>query len=497
MRRDHLELIRGFAGLDVLVIGEAMLDAYLKGSANRLCREAPVPVVALDEEEDRPGGAANTALNVASLGAHTNYLGVVGDDDEGRRLGRALESGGLSPEGLLASPGRRTLSKSRIEANGQMIGRLDRGDTEPLGGDTETALIERLVESHQSCDVLVVSDYGYGTITDRTIEALTRLQRRSPRPLIVDAKFPERYRNAGATAVKPNYGEVTRLLGLTPRRKDRTSQVEVHEQALLEKTGARIVAATLDEEGALVFERDAHPYRTYAHPMPHSYATGAGDTFTAAFSLALGAGADAPEAAECASAAARVVVSKVGTTVCTRDDLLGSFAVADKVLTERDELAERVAHLRRSGRRIVFTNGCFDILHRGHVTYLSRAKAFGDVLVVGVNADDQVRAQKGPGRPINVLEDRMDVLSALSCVDHIVAFEEPTPEELLSLIEPDVFVKGGDYTEQQLPEAPLVRRLGGRIELLPYLDGRSTSGIIERARREPEEEYPPVSGKSA
>jgi D-beta-D-heptose 7-phosphate kinase/D-beta-D-heptose 1-phosphate adenosyltransferase len=482
MRRDPLELIRSFADLEVLVLGEAMLDAYLQGGADRLCREAPVPVVSLAERHDQPGGAANAAMNVAALGAHTDYLAVAGDDDDGRRLRAGLEAGGLDPVDVLMSAERRTLSKTRIFAGAQMVMRLDQGSTEPLPAELEARLIDRLVEAHERCDLVVVSDYGYGTITPGVIEALRVLQERCPRQLVVDAKYPERYRRLQATAVKPNYGEVARMLGLAQHRGNRAEQVELFEQQLLDSTGARIVAATLDEEGALILERNAPPYRTYAQPMPHTHATGAGDTFTAAFALALAAGAETPEAAECASAAARIVVSKGGTTVCTSDDLLGSLCAGEKVLSSRERLTARLEHLRRQGRRIVFTNGCFDILHRGHVTYLSRAKALGDVLIVGVNGDAGVRARKGPDRPINPLEDRLQVLSALSCIDHLVPFEEATPAELLAAVRPDVFVKGGDYTEATLPEAALVKRLGARIELLPYLDGRSTTGIIERVK---------------
>ncbi|MEX2536446.1 MAG: D-glycero-beta-D-manno-heptose 1-phosphate adenylyltransferase [Trueperaceae bacterium] len=482
MRHDLLQLIHGFSRLEVLVIGEAMLDTYMHGTSDRLCREAPVPVVSLDERFDQPGGAANSAMNLAALGAHTNYLAVVGPDEEGRRLRSALEAGGLDPSDVVTGVTRQTLSKCRVFAGGQMVARLDRGSTEPLEPATEAALIRRLIDAYERCDMVVVSDYGYGTITPGVIEALSRLQQSAPRPLVVDAKYPERYRRLQVTAVKPNYGEVARLLGLTQRRGDRVAQLELFEQQLLETTGARIVAATLDEEGALFFERDAPPYRTYAKPMPHIHATGAGDTFTAALALALAAGADTPAAAECASAAARIVVAKDGTTVCNCDDLLGSLIGDEKVLSSGAALATRVEQLRRSEKRIVFTNGCFDILHRGHVTFLSRAKALGDVLIVGINGDAGVRSLKGPERPINPLEDRLQVLSALSCVDHIVPFDEATPVDLLGTVRPDVFVKGGDYSEASLPEAALVKRLGGRVELLPYLDGRSTTGIIERVR---------------
>jgi D-beta-D-heptose 7-phosphate kinase/D-beta-D-heptose 1-phosphate adenosyltransferase len=239
---------------------------------------------------------------------------------------------------------------------------------------------------------------------------------------------------------------------------------------------------TLDAEGALVLERGRPAYRAYARRSPDSRAMGAGDTFAAALALALAAGAHTPAAAELASAAAGIVVGKQGTALCSADDLRDAVAGGGKYLRDRGRLHAVLTAHREEGKRIVFTNGCFDILHRGHITYLSRAKTLGDVLVVGLNSDESVARLKGPGRPVNTLEDRAHVLAALSAVDHIVAFEEDTPIALVEDVRPDVFVKGGDYTREMLPEAPVVEALGGTIHLLPYVDDRSTSGIIERIR---------------
>lgn len=476
-------LLDAFAGLEVLVIGDTMLDCYLHGTAERLCPEAPVPVVALSRREDMPGGAANTAANVVALGARVVYLSVIGDDPEGAIAGRVLEEHGVTVEGLFVQAGRRTLAKHRVVAGAQILLRLDQGSTDPIGDEVERRLIQRLEAIAPRCDAIVVSDYGYGVLTPRVIEAIARLHRRSPSLLIVDAKDLTAYRDADATVVKPNYSQAARLLGLSEAApRDRVEQISAHGQRLLELTGARIAAVTLDVDGAIVFEAGRPPHRTYARPAHNSRAAGAGDTFVSAFALALAAGAYIPAAAELASAAAAVIVSTEGTTRCSALELHEQLAAADKYVTDVGRLAARLELYRRQGRRIVFTNGCFDILHRGHITYLNRAKALGDVLVIGLNSDESVRRLKGPSRPINCLQDRAEVLTALSCVDHIVPFDEDTPVELIRTVRPDVFVKGGDYTREMLPEAPVVETLGGEVCILPYVEDRSTTGIIERIR---------------
>ncbi|HEY8491702.1 MAG TPA: D-glycero-beta-D-manno-heptose 1-phosphate adenylyltransferase [Dehalococcoidia bacterium] len=478
-------LIEAFAGLRVLVVGEAMLDSYLHGSASHLCREAPVPVVAVSGRTDAPGGAANTAANAASLGADVTLLSATGDDEEGAGVRAALAAHGVRTDHVLAAPGRRTLTKRRVVADGQMLLRFDQGSTEPLDPETEAELLRRLAALYPACDAVIVSDYAYGVLTPAAVRAVAALQARWPRVLVTDARELRRYRAAHPTAVKPNYSEAVHLLG-EPELAGaaaRVSQIADHAGRLLDLTGAQMAAVTLDTDGALVFERGGPPYRTYARPERHARAAGAGDTFAGTLALALAAGADVPAAAEIASAAAAVVVGKDGTAACTRQELRAYLVAEDKYLADRSLLADRAELYRRRGLRVVFTNGCFDILHRGHITYLNRAKALGDVLIVGLNSDESVRRLKGPGRPINPLEDRAQVLAALSCVDLIVPFQEDTPEELLRIIRPDLLVKGGDYTRETLPEAPLVERLGGAVQILPYVEDRSTTGIIERIRR--------------
>jgi D-beta-D-heptose 7-phosphate kinase / D-beta-D-heptose 1-phosphate adenosyltransferase len=479
------QLLQEFRGKRITVIGEAILDSYLHGRADRLCREAPVPIVALDDRIDAPGGAANTAVNVARLGGDVRLLSAVGRDGEAERLRAGLRAVGVDDREVVDVAGRATLAKQRLYAGGQMVVRFDTGSTDPIGVATEERLIDRLEAVHAESDALIVSDYGYGIMTDRIVNVLSELQARDPRVLVVDARDLRRYRRAGATAVKPNYGEAVRLLGEREKAdpRERARQVGSEGPRLLELTGARIAAVTVDTAGAFIFEADAPAYRTYARPQSESRAAGAGDTFVATLALALAARIAAPQAAELASAAAGVVVGKDGTSSCSFDELEASLSTAaGKRLDSLERLRVRIAYHREQGRRIVFTNGCFDILHRGHITYLSRAKALGDVLVVGVNADASVGRLKGPGRPINGLDDRLEVLEALSCIDLVVPFEEDTPDRLVRVIRPDVFVKGGDYTRESLPEAPLVESLGGTVQILPYIEDRSTTGVIERVR---------------
>lgn len=475
-----LPVLDAFPGLRVLVIGEAMLDSYLNGHSERLCREAPVPVVEVTTRHDTPGGGANAAVNAAALGASVTFLSAIGDDDEAARLAAALTTLGVAPDGLLRDPNRRTLVKQRVLAGGQILLRLDTGSTDDLGPEIEARLRLRIRDAWPRVDAVLVSDYGYGVLTPGVIDEIAALQARSERILVADGKDLRRLARAHPTAVKPNYGEAARLLGLNPRHGEaRVEQIAAHEAEFLAITGARIAAITLDASGGLVVEAGHPAYRTYTRPSPDANATGAGDTFVSALALALAAGATTPASADLASSAATIVITRGGTTACSAAEFRLHLAAQDKLLGA-DDLAALAGDLRRAGKRVVFTNGCFDILHRGHITYLSRAKSLGDALIVGLNADASVRRLKGQSRPINCAADRAQVLAALSCVDHIVEFAEDTPIRLIELIRPDIFVKGGDYTLATLPEAPLVERLGGVVQLLPYLDNCSTTGILQR-----------------
>lgn len=469
----------------VAVIGDALLDVYLQGRVERLCREAPVPLVQIDSAHDVPGGAANAATNLAALGARVTFVSAIGDDLEGARLRRALRERGVDDACLLADGTRRTPAKHRVVADGQMVARYDAGARRAVPADIEHALLDRALAACADADVVVLSDYGYGIFTAAVLEALAGLGRRLDVPVVVDSRRLTRFAVVAPTVVKPSYSQAFALL---ERPGDaslggRAERIAAQSEHLLARTGARIAAVTLDTDGAVILEHGRPPYRTYARPAHAQRSTGSGDTYVAALALALGSGAETPEAAEIAAAAAAVVVGKDGTAVCSTAELRALFAGGEKRVPDARALAQRVEAERAIGRRIVFTNGCFDILHRGHVTLLNRAKGLGDVLIVGVNADASVARLKGRDRPINALEDRLKVLSALSYVDYVVGFDEDSPRELIRAARPDIYVKGGDYTRDTLPEAALVESLGGAVCILPYVGDRSTSGIIERIRR--------------
>lgn len=475
-------VVEKFRQQKVLVIGELMLDVYIAGTAGRICREAPVPVVSVDQRAYVPGAAANTALNLAALGAQTTYLTVTGDDAEAQRVFYDLQTSGIETSYSVCDPARQTITKKRVVAEKQLLLRYDAGSIDPIDGRLEHRLIHNLRALYPQMDVVVVSDYGYGVLTDGVIEALRTLQEQHPKPLVIDSKHLARFRALRPTVVKPNYGEALELLNLQPEQEGRRAeQMIAHQHTLLEQTGAALVAVTLDSEGAILFQNGAPCYRTNAKIVAHPHTAGAGDTYVSAFALAFSVGLSAADAADLAGAAAGVVIEKAGTASCSAVELMNLFKPA-KLIDSLDALRLQVERYRQQGRRIVFTNGCFDILHVGHVTYLAQAKARGDVLIIGVNSDESVRQLKGLSRPINPLDDRIRVLAALDSVDHVIAFGESSPVELIRVIKPDCYVKGGDYTKASLPEAPLVEALGGTVEILPYVMERSTTAVIKKIR---------------
>ena len=477
------ELLERFAGMRVLVIGDAMLDIYTRGVSRRICPEAPVPIIDVVDEQFHAGGAANTAANLASLGARVTFLSATGADCPAESLLALLNERGIETAPVCRSQHRRTLVKHRILADAQMVVRYDQGHGQPLAADVEQCLLDALDCYAAGCDAVVVSDYGYGVLTPRVIERLGQL--RTGTIVAVDAKDLTRYAAIRPDLAKPNCREALKLLDLDgPRACERIDAVAAQAEVLLDKTNARLVAVTLDRDGCLCLERGLDPLRIAAPPCSHPRVAGAGDTFLSAMTLALAAGADTAQAAQLANLAASVVVERDLTATCSVEDLRDRLTGDLHPHTDLARLARLLEQERQRGRRIVLTGGCFDILHRGHVSYLQQARELGDLLVVGVNTDESIKRLKGPERPINTLVDRLGVLAALDCVDYLIAFDEDTPHRLIEAIRPDVFVKGGDYTRETLPEASLVEQLGGVVKFLPLVADRSTTNIIRRIRRD-------------
>lgn len=475
------QMLADFHRTELVVIGDAMLDWWHEGSARSLCREAPAPAVRVDRTRVAPGGAANTAVNVAGLGGRLRFVAVVGDDEAGVLLSGKLRRRGVPTDDLVVAPGWRTTSKRRLVADGHVLARLDESPSPGLPPHAERALRDRLAELLGGAPHVLVCDYGLGTLCDQ-VRAVLAEHRSRLRTLVVDAHDLTRWAALRPTVVTPDVRECRAMLGHDePRSSDNASYVERHAGELLRRSGAESVVATLDEQGALLVRADRPPVRVGGIPVPRAHTAGAGDTFAAAFTLALAAGHDPESCLAVANLAASVVVGDHGTSVCDAETLRARLDGHERVV-DAAELGRRLDEHRRAGRKVVFTNGCFDVLHRGHVAYLAQARALGDLLVVGLNSDESVRRLKGPDRPVNSCADRAAVLAELRCVDMICVFDEDSPRRLLEVVRPDVYVKGGDYTPEMLSETPLVRRLGGEVRTVDYVRHRSTTELIARIR---------------
>lgn len=484
---DHI--VSRFSQPTVLVLGDIILDVYLNGSSTRISPEAPVPVINVSRQRCFIGGAANVAANLRSLGARVIFCSVCGKDAGAKRVVQKLDRMGISTENILLDAGRHTIIKERIMAHSQIVARFDRGSEDDIGPDTEAMLCAGLAAIYPHCDAVVIADYNKGILTEGVIETLQALRRKKPGFLAVDSKNLRRFRCLQPSVVKPNYEEAATLLGLpVTGGRARITQISGAAGRLAEITGAALNVVTLDTDGAIAFPREGDAYHCRAKRIAHPHVIGAGDTFISCLTLALISSAGVPEAVDLACAAACISVTKENTACCTGIELRSYFAHQRKTVDSLEDLAEICELYRKQGRRIVFTNGCFDILHSGHVNYLNRAGELGDVMIVGVNNDDSIRRLKGHNRPINPMNDRIEVLEALGVIDHIIPFGKPgddTPVEVIKTVKPDVFVKGGDYTKDKLPEAEYVEKFGGEVRFLPLIPDHSTTNVIRRIRAIP------------
>lgn len=472
-----------FSQKKIIVLGDFIVDEYINGDSTRLSPEAPVPVVDVRSDRWILGGAANVAANLSALGAEVIFCSVIGDDKDADQACNLVAGTGFSPDHLIRESNRATLVKTRILADGQPLVRLDRGDDGAISSASEQRVIHCLEQHFMGCDGIVIADYDKGVITSAVVDCLSRLMQGHRKFTAVDSKRLMLFRKLAPTLVKPNYDEAISLLEYDKGIKDRRARLGACGQVLYEKTNARWVVLTMDKDGSHWFEHGILAFHTEAIPVTAPHVCGAGDTFISACALALLSGASTRRAAIIATAAAAVAIEKEATSLCTRLELLAKLDNDQKLVPSIRRLAEIGTYYRSLGRRIVFTNGCFDILHSGHVNYLRSAKALGDVLVVGVNNDESIRRLKGEERPINGLADRLSVLAGLGCVDHLVVFgdsTDDTPAALIKALIPDVFAKGEDYRAEELPERALVESLGGHVQLIPLTANRSTTQLIHR-----------------
>lgn len=485
MQERLIETVRDKFGGDsqwVLVVGDLMLDRYLIGEVERISPEAPVPVILVKQQKERAGGAANVAANLARLGISTRIAGCVGADGDGHALLKIIDNMRIGSDGVLQSTHRPTTTKTRMMGGHQQMLRLDQESHEPFNAD-ELQQLEALV-MQQLADqpaLVIFSDYAKGVLSAPLCSAFIRQARQQNIPVLVDPKGQDYSKYRGATALTPNKRETAEACRVDIGNNTALMQAA----AILRKSlGLEFFAVTRGEEGISVID---------ANSMLHIPATakqvfdvsGAGDTVIATLAAGLIHGLSPHEAFQLANIAAGVVVGKVGTVPITRDDLLHELIAQDSAtqankICDLEGLQARIGLWRARNERIVFTNGCFDLLHAGHVTYLEAARKTGDRLVLGLNTDRSVSALKGPSRPVIHELDRARVLAALEAVDAVILFDQDTPLALIEAIRPDIIVKGNDYSENQVVGATEVKSWGGKVALIPIVPGRSTSGIIEK-----------------
>ncbi len=466
-------------GKKVMVLGDLMLDEHIWSKVSRISPEAPVPVADVIRITHVPGGCGNVAANVAALGGVPYLVGILGRDSSGEKLLRALERQNVPTGHLIIDANRPTVLKSRIIAASQHVVRVDREDRTLISPALTKKLVRKFQELVPKMDAIIISDYEKGTTTAEVCQALIKLARRYKKPVAIDPKGFDYSKYRGATVITPNLREAA-IAARTVILDDKS--LGQAGQALLKGAGTSYVLVTRGKDGMTLFDRKGAAYIP-AIPREVFDITGAGDTVIATLSLALAAGAPLKPAAVLANLAASIVVGKIGTAVCTRDELELAVEGREPVVMKvkpRNDLAAISRNLKNEGARIVFTNGCFDILHLGHVRYLREAKKLGDILIVGVNSDDSVTALKGPDRPYVHELERAEILASLECVDFVTIFHELRPDNLIKLVKPDIHVKGGDYQVTDLPERKLVEALGGKVVVIPPIKGRSTTNIVAK-----------------
>ena len=474
------EIEHEWAGKRLLVVGDVMLDKYIWGEVGRISPEAPVPIVRGIHQSERPGGAANVAMNLAHLGAQTMVAGFTGGDENETLLAACLHSNGISTH-FVVSEGFPTITKERILGGRQQMLRLD---FERLGvraqGDYDR-LKETALALVPGCDALVLSDYGKGAMSPEVCQALISAARKQGIPVLVDPKCTDYTHYRGATTICPNLGELSRATRLDS---DDLDALLTAAEAMVEALDIEFMTATLSEKG-IALVRPGNRFVDPAQARQVFDVSGAGDTVIAVLALCLASGLRPETAVQLANVAAGIVVGKVGTVPVEKYELLVALSpqialhAEERVLT-RDELVKRVALWKANGERVVFTNGCFDLLHFGHITVLEQARRCGDRLIVAINSDASVARLKGPNRPIVSQSERARVLAALAAVDAVVIFDESTPLELILAVQPDVLVKGGDYNPETVVGAHEVQSWGGEVKIVPTVEGFSTTRLIEK-----------------
>lgn len=472
-------LLPSFQSAQVLICGDVMLDRYWRGAVERISPEAPIPIVRVDSQKSLPGGAGNVALNVAALGAHTTLVGYIGADLDGNQLQQALTAAGVQ-QSLVVHKDFPTICKLRVLGAQQQLIRLDLESTRPFSALPE--LWNQYNHALQTANVVIFSDYAKGTLFD--IQRLIQAARLRQIPIVIDPKGQDFQRYAGANLLTPNLKEFEAVVGACPSEQDIIQKA----QMLLNTLAIDALLITRGKDGMTFVARGQAPisYPTMAREVFD--VSGAGDTVVGVIGAALGVQANVSDAIFWANVAAGIVVGKLGAATVSPHELqqalqaqTSTVSLESGVICDRSHLQRCLAQARMRGERIVMTNGCFDLLHAGHIDYLTQAKALGDRLLIAVNDDDSVRRLKGSSRPLNKVEDRMALLAALKVVDWVVPFSEDTPRNLVAQVLPDVMVKGGDYLPEQVAGGEIVQAHGGSLVILPFKPGYSTTQLLHKS----------------
>lgn len=477
--------LESFGKQDVLVVGDMMVDKYIMGKVDRISPEAPVPVLREQEVRRKPGGAGNVIMNIISLGARVRAVGRVGDDSEGAFFRESLRKCGADDRYVFSEGS--TIVKTRVSASNQQFIRIDEEAVVPPSGMLVREISLALPELMQGVTAVIISDYAKGFVTEELSQMMIQAARRCGVPVLVDPKGKSAVKYRHATALTPNQKEFLDLAGIPHAG----SEEEIREAALrlCRENGLDCLICTRSEKGISLIQRESGEKKDFpAEVKEVTDVTGAGDTVAAVLALALGAGFSFEEGVRLANVAASIVISRFGASQTTVEELSAAVQPYAKTAGDTQEVFAQLHRLREQGRQIVFTNGCFDLVHAGHISSFRQARSMGDILVVGVNSDASVRRLKGETRPIVGLRDRVALLSALETVDFVIPFEEDTPQALIERIRPDVLVKGRDWEGKEIAGGEFVRSYGGKVAFLELEQGLSTTGIIEKIRRAAEQE---------
>jgi D-beta-D-heptose 7-phosphate kinase/D-beta-D-heptose 1-phosphate adenosyltransferase len=486
------DLAESFEGARILLVGDIMLDTFVYGGVSRISPEGPIPVLSVTREDKMLGGAGNVFANLRAMGCDVDVVTIVGQDAAGREIMDNVEDKGSTTKGFVIDETRPTILKTRYISQGQQLLRVDRENVADIKQTLEQKIINYVSSIISDANILVLSDYGKGTLTPTVIKDLIKLAKKYKVPVVVDPKKKDISLYKGATVITPNKKELSEATGGKPVSTD--EEVELAGTSLIKMAGVESVIATRSENGMSVISKRGKPLHLKTKALEVYDVSGAGDTVVAAIAAILSVGGSLEQAAEFANVAGGLAVAKVGTAVIRKDEILETLHYGDvsqdriAPICDWDSAKEQVKKWQAQGLKVGFTNGCFDIVHYGHVNYLNQARDKCDRLILGLNHDKSVRILKGPERPINDEMARATVMGALSSIDMVVFFgaekegEDNTPCAVVGHVQPDILMKGGDYTVDQLPEGKVVLSYGGQVEIMPLYEGYSTTNIIKKTK---------------